>query len=421
MRLREYTAARAVPRYSCAISPGKHCPLFGAGAVLRGIGGITLLYLGTQDCVYYAQKAALEHRLSAPRGAESSRVLALQLSDADLIFGIRPQLEQLLEREARRAGTRGVFLVTSCSVELLSEDLQSVVDAVGRRTGKTLALIPTEHFRTFSYFEGMEAALSALVRGLKPRPPQARAFAVLGVRHRGAERAEPVRFLQERGYTLQSILPYEASLDQIEALPGVSFTLVLDGTGLGVARSLQSEFGIPFVRFDQKLDLDRITEAWRQLARLTGEPLASWIGAQRREAAARSEALRPLVGGKTFFYSQVILYPFETCLFLSRLGMIPTCIFLGSVLDHTDESRLALAGQADPLLLQNASSDAVEAMLAEQTPDYFIGAAGQAIRRYPVRHVNFRTIPVEAGFSFYRSCLSQLGDAAGAAGEEYAR
>ena len=241
------------------------------------------------------------------------------------------------------------------------------------------------------------------------------------MRHRGAERAEPVRFLQERGYTLQSILPYEASLDQIEALPGVSFTLVLDGTGLGVARSLQSEFGIPFVRFDQKLDLERITEAWRQLARLTGEPLASWIGAQRREAAARSEALRPLVGGKTFFYSQVILYPFETCLFLSRLGMIPTCIFLGSVLDHTDESRLALAGQADPLLLQNASSDAVEAMLAEQTPDYFIGAAGQAIRRYPVRHVNFRTIPVEAGFSFYRSCLSQLGDAAGAAGEEYAR
>ena len=150
MRLREYTAARAVPRYSCAISPGKHCPLFGAGAVLQGIGGITLLYLGTQDCVYYAQKAALEHRLSAPSGAESSRVLALQQSDADLIFGIRPQLEQLLEREARRAGTRGVFLVTSCSVELLSEDLQSVVDAVGRRTGKPLALIPTEHFRTFS-------------------------------------------------------------------------------------------------------------------------------------------------------------------------------------------------------------------------------------------------------------------------------
>lgn len=71
MRLREYTAARAVPRYSCAISPGKHCPLFGAGAVLQGIGGITLLYLGTQDCVYYAQKAALEHRLPPERGRKA--------------------------------------------------------------------------------------------------------------------------------------------------------------------------------------------------------------------------------------------------------------------------------------------------------------------------------------------------------------
>ncbi|MFR8334990.1 MAG: hypothetical protein ACLU9S_23645 [Oscillospiraceae bacterium] len=74
--------------------------------------------------------------------------------------------------------------------------------------------------------------------------------------------------------------------------------------------------------------------------------------------------------------------------------MIPTCIFLGSVLDHTDESRLALAGQADPLLLQNASSDAVEAMLAEQTPDY-LPSAPQARRSgaYPVRRRNFSHHP----------------------------
>ena len=61
-------------------------------------------------------------------------------------------------------------------------------------------------------------------------------------------------------------------------------------------------------------------------------------------------------------------------------------------------------------MLQNASGIAVEAMLDEAPPDYFIGAVGRVIQNYPVIHVNFRTRPVEAGFAFYRNCLRQLAD-----------
>lgn len=412
MRLHEFTTPRAVPRHSCAISPGKHCPLFGAGGVLRGVSGITLLYLGTQDCVYYAQKMALEQRLSSPANPDLSRVLAIQLSDADLIFGIRPQLEALLSEEAQRHDTKGIFLVTSCSVEVLSEDLQAVVDTVQRQTNKKIQLISTENFKTFSYFDGMEAALSALVQGLKPIPRQEKSFAVVGVRHTGAAQSEPVRVLQANGYTLQSILPYDTSLDRIEALPGVSLILVLDGTGISVAKALETQFGIPYVRFDEKLNLEKIILGWRTLAELTGLPLDAWISEQHMQILSLSQQVRALVTGQTFFYSQVILYPFETCLFLAQLGMIPTCLFLGSVMDHTDDARLALSRFADPILLQNASNDAISAYLPEQAPDYLIGSAGRFIQDYPISQVNFRTIPVNAGFAFYRNCLNQLLDAA---------
>lgn len=412
MRLHEFTTPRAVPRYTCAISPGKHCPLFGAGGVLRGVDGITLLYLGTQDCVYYAQKMALEQRLSSPAKGGLSRVLAVQLSDADLIFGIRPQLEDLLEQEAQRPDTKGIFLVTSCSVEVLSEDLQAVVDTVQKHTEKKIQLISTENFKTFSYFDGMEDALSALVQGLRPVPSQEKTFAVVGVRHAGGDQAEPVRFLQEHGYTLQSILPYDTSLDRIEALPGVSLILVLDGTGVSVAASLKTQFGVPYVRFDEKLNLSKVAEAWKTLGQLTGISLESWISEQQDQLQALSEQVRTLVTGSTFFYSQVILYPFETCLFLTQLGMVPTCLFLGSIMDHTEEARLALTQLADPILLQNASNDAIAAYLHDQTPDYFIGSVGRLMQNAPVSQVNFRTIPVDAGFSFYRNCLNQLLDAA---------
>ena len=120
--------------------------------------------------------------------------------------------------------------------------------------------------------------------------------------------------------------------------------------------------------------------------------------------------LRPQLTGKTFFYSQVILYPFETCLFLTQLGMIPTVIFLGSVIDQDDFSRQALEALANPRMLQNASSQAVEAMLAQCPPDYFIGAVGSVLEQYSTVHVNLKTRPVEAGFAFYRNCLNQLAE-----------
>ncbi len=411
MYLNEFVSPREVPQYGKAISPGKHCPLFGVGAVLRGIKNITLIYVGTQDCVYYAKKEMMDHQYSIyGRKNGSSRVLAVQLSDSDLIFGIRPQMEKLLEKEADTEGTKAVFVVTSCSVEVLSEDLQSVVDTVGKRTGKKVVLIPTENFKTFSYFRGMETALAALTACLCPGQICKKSFAVFGPRHPGAERSEPVRFLLERGYRLQSVLPFDADIDKIEQLTSVEFALVLDGTGLEIAKKLELDYGIPFVRFDEKLNLEKIAAGWRKLAEITGEDIEPWVRKELSEIEDLRKRLKISLSGKTFFYSQVILYPFETCLFLSELGMRPTVIFLGSVIDKDDESRKALEALANPQMLQNASNTAIEAMLDKCAPDYFIGAVGRVINEYPVTHVNFRTIPVEAGFAFYKNCLAQLAD-----------
>ena len=409
MRLRDYTVPNAVPHYSCAITPGRHCPLFGAAAVLRGVAGATLMYIGTQDCVYYAQKDALTRQLSI-KGSEDSgfRTLAVQLSDADLIFGIRPQLQALLEKEALREGTRAIFLVTSCSVEVISEDLQSVAKAVSQKTGKRIALVPTENFKTFSYIEGIEDTLKVLTESMKPCAKQPKAFAVLGARQPGAENCEPVKYLKECGYRLHSILPYDIDAKRVETLPGVDLTVVVDGSGVDVGLKMQEEYGIPCVRFDCKLNLESIVHAWKQLGELTGEVVDEWLTAQIGEIQELIHCVRKNVEGKTFFYGQKVIYPFEACLFLTKLGMIPTCIFVGSVVDKTDAPRFELAEKFNPIIWQNANQAAIRAMLEENTPDYVVGIVSGAVRKYPVAAMSLRVRPVECGFAFYRYCLTEL-------------
>lgn len=409
MRLDEFTTANAVPQYSCAITPGKHCPLFGVTAALRGVAGITLIYIGTQDCVYYAQKDVLTRHMSAKgRASAHFRTLAVQLSDSDLIFGIRPQLEKLLKKESSREETKAIYLVTSCSIEVLSEDLQSVVRTVAGRTGKKITLIPTENFKTFSYYQGIQDALTALTTGITPYPTVPKTFAVLGARQPGADKCEPVRYLTEHGYTLQSILPYDTDLDRIEHLSSVEFTLVLDSSGLGVAETLQSDFNIPYVRFDQHLDLEAITDNWQKLASLTGKDLSSWISSRLEEICRLKEKVSALVSGKTFFYGQKVIYPFESCLFLTDLGMTPTCIFLGSALDKSDDARQMLLKRANPILWQNASQAAIKSMLEENLPDYVFGITGGVVSNYPVKAMQFQINPVPAGFTYYITCLNDI-------------
>jgi len=407
MRLRDYTAPSAVPHYSCAITPGRHCPLFGAAAVLRGIADATLIYIGTQDCVYYAQKDALTRQVSAGR-SEGLRTLALQLSDEDLIFGIRPQLQELLEQEAAREGTGSIFLVTSCSVEVISEDLRSVVEAAAQRSGKRIALIPTENFKTFSYIEGIEDTLKVLTEDMRPCAKQKGTFAVLGARQPGAENCEPVKFLKEHGYSLHSILPYEIDAERLKNLPGVEFTIAVDGSGVDTGLQMEERFGVPCMRFDRKLDLESVIEAWRRLSEITDLDIEDWLHEQIRKTEELAEQVRRKVEGKTFFYGQKVIYPFEACRFLMELGMIPTCIFMGSVIDKTDEARLKIAEKFNPVIWQNANQAAIEAMMKEGAPDYCIGIVGGAMRKYPVAAMNLRIKPIECGFEFYRYTLEKL-------------
>ena len=413
MRLHEYTTPDAVPRYSCAITPGRHCPLFGVAAVLRHVAGTTLLYIGTQDCVYYAQKDVLTRQYSSSKsGVQKLRTLAVQLSDADLIFGIRPRLEELMEREASRPDTRAVFLVTSCSIEVLSEDLQSVVETVKHRTGKQIMLIPTENFKAYSYLQGIEDAITALTAELEPLPVQEKTFAVLGARHPGSQRCEPAQYLLDCGYTLHSILPYDTDMDRVKRLSEVSLVLVADVSGLGAAQRLHDNFGTPVVRFDRRLNLEALTDAWRYLGRLTSRDLEPWIQEQMALIQTLTGQVREKVSGKTFFYGQKVIYPFESCLFLSDLGMTPISIFLGSTVDPTDQARLALTERADPMLWLNAEHAAVRAMLEESLPDFAVGLPDGAVAPYPVPVLQFDIGLTRMGFSYYRDCLQQLLEAA---------
>lgn len=147
----------------------------------------------------------------------------------------------------------------------------------------------------------------ALTAELEPLPVKEKTFTILGARQRGAERCEPAQYLEEQGYTLHSILPYDIDMRRVERLSEVSLALVVDASGLGAAQRLHDAFGTPCARFDQRLNLEQLSASWRFLGQLTGQNLDDWVLEQLAETEALADQVCARVEGKTFFYGQKVL------------------------------------------------------------------------------------------------------------------
>ena len=74
MKLSEFQKPTDIPQQCLAINPGRHCPMFGVSTVLRTMEHLTVIYLGTTDCVYFAQKAFRTFEAEPP-GRRTPRVL----------------------------------------------------------------------------------------------------------------------------------------------------------------------------------------------------------------------------------------------------------------------------------------------------------------------------------------------------------
>ena len=409
MELRDYVLGEELPQYSSAITPGKHCPLFGVSSVIKYVDHVTAIYLGTRDCVYFAMKQFLTSPADAPTRA---RVVAAELTDSDIVFGILPSLKKLVQEEYESHHPSIIFIVTSCSVEVISEDVEGCAALLDQQLPCSVRVIRTEHFKTTGYYEGIERTLEAMMTELPPARTDEASFSILGARFPGAETCEPARILKRHGYRLNSNLPFDCREETVSALSQSAFTLVVDCTGIQAAEKLQKAYGIPCFRLDSRFDLEGLEKTYRALSEKTGIPLEEFL-ADKAEAENWMEKGRKALRGKTFVYSNVMHYAFEGAWFLGELGMIPKCIFIGSALDRTDRFLKKLQEKYNPQLYTNANSDAILAMLDRYEPDYLVGNMmnSQQLLSRGIRHAVLPGVPVECGYRYVAETVRRLVEA----------
>lgn len=132
-----------LPTFS-AQHPGPHCGFFGVAWMLPLVKNSYALLLGPVTCLYNAKlDINLRALTSDPR---PDNLLLLPIYQEDIIFGAHEKVKQAVIEVDREFQPDVLFVVTTCTQEIIGEDFDVAMEELRSEVGAKLLVIHTDNF-----------------------------------------------------------------------------------------------------------------------------------------------------------------------------------------------------------------------------------------------------------------------------------
>ena len=367
-RLADVKSNEEVRSLSYAKFPGTHCPLFGVAMIASFISDLAVLVVGTGECTYYSKGFAYGNQ------AGKDNFHSLVVGKTDLTFGCGKKLLEALRQIEAGEKPEAVMVVTTCVLEVIGEDLESLLLESQPKFSARLLLVSTEHFKCGSHIPGMERALFSLAGLLEKKEKISKSMNILGHRRHGVEKTEVISALRKEGVSLCGIIPSNCRIADIQEASRASLNVVTDFTALKLAGEMEKKLGIPFVYFGRHLEKERIDREYCKIEELLGVSLLPHLEEKREELSLLEEKAKALFAGKSFIYGNTPMMAFEVSEYLCSLGMVPLFI---QIREYYEEERpdmdRILARGYNPYIAQLANIAPMQEVYDLLKPDLYLG------------------------------------------------
>ncbi|MDO5738006.1 MAG: nitrogenase component 1 [Eubacteriales bacterium] len=381
-RLSEVNEIYEVTSLSEALFPGSHCPLFGALLAIRQIKGAAVLIVGSDECTYYAKIMAMQ---SKEFGEQAEFCYSLVLEEQDVSFGCQEKLTKAVKEIHSSSHFEVIFVVTTCLVELIGDDLESVCWQLEDELNIDLPLVHTEHFKCENHLPGLERVLESCAQLMRepesPMQSTGKRINLLGHRHGDFDSSELAEFLRRAGIDTHLVLPSEATIAQLRDAAQVEMNLVTDVIGLPLAKAMKTKFDIPYLYFDRFVTPETIAETYDKLLDrlVTGADeglraeLEKWLVQRLAEVKEKESRLREKLVGTSFIYGNTPLLPLEFIAYLTELGLLPKLVQLSRFSDEDLIYKERILKKADPYVTKNANIAPLQSIYDILQPSFYFG------------------------------------------------
>ena len=367
-RLSRVRGNEEVKALSYAKFPGTHCPLFGVVMIASFLSDLAVLVVGTGECTYYSKGFAHLNQ----KGRDN--FYSLVIGKNDLTFGCGKKVLEAVHKIDREEQPAAIMVVTTCVLEVIGEDVGSLLAEHENRVNARLLLVNTEHFKCGSHIPGMERALASLAGLMKPGIRKDKSINILGHRKPGVEQTEVIRALDCEGMAVQAIIPSNCAIPDLQRAAEASLNVVTDFTALPLAREMEKRLSIPYVYFGRHLAMERIDREYQRIEELFGVKLIAHLEDKRSQLGELEGRAKELFAGKSFIYGNTPMMAFEVSEYLCSLGMEP--LFL-QIREYYEEERedmdRILARGFDPYIAQIANIAPMQEVYDLLRPAVYVG------------------------------------------------
>lgn len=221
------------------------CTLTGALSVTTQVQNTVSLIHGPKGCTHH------NFSLLHATGLDNDRValpnlLSSGLGETDIVFGGEEALARALEA-ATRSDTEAVFVLSTCIVETIGDDLEAVCN---QDWPVPVIVIPTAGFLGGSFQDGVNNALIALASQAPPCAP-GRSVNIIGEKNLEFEVeenfAEVARLLTLLGLEPGIRFVHDLPFPSLAALGSARLNILRDPALVPVGEMLRQRFGTPYI------------------------------------------------------------------------------------------------------------------------------------------------------------------------------
>ena len=408
-RLSEITKPKDIPQISYAIFPGHHCPLMGAMMAVKGIEDAVLMVIGTDECTYYTKQTTVNN---TKFGGLDGRCVSLVLDQHDVTFGCKEQLYGAFEELMQDYNPKAVFLVTTCVVEVIGDDIDSMGDQLSEQYGISVLTVHTEHFKTENHLPGVKDTITACFDMMQPME-QADTVNVIGQRLGDFSETELYRLLVESGIKMGMMLPSGTNIEQIKYAASAKVNIVVNPIGLPLAQKMEKAFGTPYVLFDKYVSPQKIYHLYQQLFEYLQLPLPQEVESLYQQALECVENARETLQGMSYIYGNTPIDCFEYNAFMVELGMEPKLVQTVDCPDQDDTDMQRILQHYNPYVVKTANISPLQSVYDVLKPNLYLGHEyAERLRQKKIALVHSDGISSMLGMEVCLAAVRSLKDAA---------
>lgn len=399
-RLDEIESIKDVESLAKALFPGQHCPLFGSTLAIKGITDSLMLTVGTDECGYYTKA------MSINSDGFSDRVLSLILNQDDLSFGFKKKLEESIKEILEEYEQRIIFVVTTCVVELIGEDVDTICANLEKKYDVKLLVVHTEHFKYTNHVQGLQRVLTSLVNIIEPNMEKTNSVNLLGYRATSNfSKTELYKKLSSAGFQINLALPSNCTSREIKEISKAKINIVTNDFALPLAKALKEKFDMPYVIFYSFSNPENIKKAYKELQKSLGVK----IDIENEYNEVKEKIKNSDFSNLSYIYGNTPFDVWELNSFLADLGLKPLLIQCSSYDDLYISKSLR---DFNPLVSKNANIAPLQKMYDELKPTFYFGHENpRTLREKKILLQAFDSLGSYQGFESSSALLDMLNSA----------